>query len=985
MLYKSHNIQLVVNGQSVDIKSQQGFSLAINNSLFDPKKLSSTQAEYSYSFTLPATPTNNKIFNFANCLDKSNRFHQRWKAELYADEQLIFSGTLIINSYKDKEYGCNLVSPKVYNLEDIFGDAKLTDIPWSATPFNGISTINEYNAGGNKEVMFPLVSYGVFEKVPYNSDEVANDYTDKFVFDKYNRWWTESFYPSLNMLTTVKKAFEWKGYEVAGDAFSDTELNSIYMSTNLADGQVPTYNLANPLFGEVDLTTSLTTSGSGYEQELNFPYFHLVNGRAGFGSGNNPVNTKTYEEWNFNSVRIYDLLKNGSTTLQNSYMYDPNEKCIVIPADGWYMIYMNAETQLNTATTTITASQYCITDNGKGDDIESKDFTMTIGLDEVTPVEIQLVRNYDDNIEIIKGKWNKQYVIGDPTVDRYEQGNNRWYNNITEWRTAFPHEDLYNCKSPTKTNDLSLRNTQSQFGGNRTTSDSLGSTITTRGGSRSGGSNGGFGSGRTGNKSDRVYNSTMYGYVPVDMQLMCYDPAVNSDFICGFSSIGKGQPSVIKNGYSWTKSYADKMEAFYNQPGYMKLVRGTNDTIEEVATNFNQNEYSGTPTETFFMGSVISDGKRIANGMYGSLYTLVWLNKNDILELFEVHRAYNTTAGTDVNYSTNTNVRLKIKAMSPNSMAHLINEGFNYGSESEFDTGLRLSNFMNKETNISSFIQDILTAFNLQMTQEGKTITIDKRKNPLNNEYLPVIDLDDRANSIAASSENIEFPSSLAVKYKIDTEEWGYETTVPAEKLNDEDWAEYGDSGYTVLKISDDDYNVDNQEINLNFSYTWYDDFTWTEVDSGGTENSGNTLSLSIPVISKFTYMVPRYDYDECLKHDGFGLTQRFWLKPEKTDAFVWTASYPTEKVDIYIPKNSNDNIVLNYKDEENSLLMKYFNANQNVTSDKITLEVYISIDEYNLIKNGARVKFDKTVYIPTEIVYYPSGETPAKLTLMKL
>lgn len=978
MIYKSHYIQLFVNGEVVELRSQADFNLTINNTLFNPKELSSTQAEYSYEFNIPATPKNNKIFNFANCLDKSNRFHQRWKAQLYADEQLIFDGSLIINSFKDDEYSVNLVSPKVYDLEDIFGDAVLTDIPWSIQ-FNGVIDINHYNASGNPEVMFPLVSYGVFQKTPYNSDDVANDYTSKYDLDKYNKWWVESFYPSLNMLESIKKAFEWKGYNVGGDVFSDANLKDIYMSTNLASEQVPVYNLGNPLFGKVDLTVSVSTSGSGYEQELQFPYFHVTNPRAGFGGSPEAgfVNTRTYEAWNWQSIRIYDLMKSGATVNSQSYMYDPNEKLIVIPADGWYKIDIDATTKLATSTTSITAVQKVITDGGAGDDIEDKQLTMTFGMNETTPVEIQLIRNFDDNVELIKGKWNKEYKCGDPTLSAFTI-NNISYNNITEWRTEFPHEDLYNCSNPTKKNDLSLRNTQSQFGGQRTTEK------VTRGGSRNGGSSGDFGSGR-GNGNGRTYNTSFYGYVNPDKGLMAYDPVVNSNFICGFSSFGIGQAAVIKNGYSWTKSYSEKHDAFYYIKGYNKLFRQSgSSTIEEEETTFNHNDYLEAPVTTLNMSNALIAGKSVPTAMTGHISCCVWLNKNDRLELFEIHRAFTNEDGNPVDYATTTNAHLTIEAISPHNQAYLLSRNFDYNYTTDFDYALRLSNFMNKETTVSSYIQSLLDAFNFQMTQEGKNIFINKRKNPLISSYPPTVDLDNRVNSLDVESENIEYPSSIAVKYKIDTEEWGFEKSVPEDKINDDNWKDYGDSGYTVVKISDDDYNVDNQEKSLDFSYTWYDNFKWIEVDSADTENSGNTIVLSMPVISNFEWMVDGYDYDESMKHDGFSLSQRFWIKPKETDAFVWTDSYPSEKVYIYLPVNYNENLTLNYKNEPNSLLRKYFNCQMDLSSNKIKLDAYLTLDEYNQVKNGAKIKFDKTIYIPTEITYDPTGENPASITMMK-
>lgn len=974
MLINNHQINLIVNGKPLDLTSE-GLGIVIDLTLFTPELLSSTQSEFSYSFNLPATKNNNIILNYGNALDKPNRFKGNFKAILYADEKEIFSGILLVTGFKGDEYQCNLVSPKVYNLDDIFGEDTLYDIGGWYADFSGVTSINHYNEIGNNEFMFPLASYGVFEKKPYNSDEVANDYTDKFTFDKYNKWWVESFYPSVNMLSIVKKAFEWKGYNVEGDAFVDVNLKDIFLSTNLSSEQSPIYNLGNPLFGKVEIAATITAgTDAGYEQELNFPYFYVYNGSAGFGGANSSAaQTVNYDAWNFQSVRVYDILKNGSTSISGqSYMYDPNEKCVVIPADGWYKIYFYSETYLDTATTSITAAQniYTIGEAGKTD-IQEQDVEMTVGMDEITPVEIQLVRNYSDSIELIKGKYNKQYHNGNPTEERYRVGT-KWYENVTSWLSCYPHEDAYASVLPTEKNDLSLRNTQSQFGGQRS-------------GDRS--SDGKVGGSRTNpTTNQRRYASTNYGYVYRDNDIMAYDPVVSKDFICGFSSIGKC-PSVIKNGHSWTASYADEHNAFYYQPGYNKLYRneGTDATVQESATTFNQNDYKNAPFSNVIIGKRLIDGKQITTHMNGTVYCCVYLNKNDVLELFEVHRAYSTTKGIPVNYRTSTSVRLRIEAASPKSRAYLDYEGWDYTSPSEFDHKLRIPNFLNNETKVSDYIQSVLDAFNLQMSQTGKNISINKRKNPLSSKMPPIINLDNRVKSANVEAAKVEYPSSLAVKFKIDTEEWGFETTVPKERLNDEDWADYGDSGYTVIHLSDDEYNVNDEEKTLNFSYDWYDNFKWIEVDSGGTENSGNTISLSIPVISKFTYMIPNYDYDESMKHDGYSLTQRMWFKPKKTNAFVWTSSYPTEKVDVYIPSNNNGSLNLNYKNESNSILRTYFNSQMNVANSSVKVNCYLTIDEYNLLKNGARVKFDETVYIPTNIQYRVDGDELSQLTLLKV
>ena len=116
MIYREHNIEIYVNGELLDLESQN-INLRLNNTLFDPEKIASTQADYSFSFDVPSTPKNDKIFDYANNLSKLGKYLQRTHAEVYADGHLIFNGTMTVNSFKEKKYNCNLVSVKLYSLD----------------------------------------------------------------------------------------------------------------------------------------------------------------------------------------------------------------------------------------------------------------------------------------------------------------------------------------------------------------------------------------------------------------------------------------------------------------------------------------------------------------------------------------------------------------------------------------------------------------------------------------------------------------------------------------------------------------------------------------------------------------------------------------------------------------------------------------------------------------------------------------------------
>ena len=542
-------------------------------------------------------------------------------------------------------------------------------IPWYI-PFNGggdvssPNTIDWYNNeayGHNQnDVVFPLISYGAFQKSPSGGSETDDDelktYTSKFDLDKYNRWYVESFYPSLSMLETMKKAFEWKKYAVGGNAFTDNILKDVFMSTNLADGQVPIYNLGNPKFGQVSLSSTLNTSGKTYySQELNYPYFKV------FGNVETEASyLESKTEYNFESVFMYDLLGSGSSVTVDapSYMYQPNEKVIVVPASGFYKVEMRVNSTLNT-TGSLTVMHHIYDPFERTMSDES--ISLPVGFTENTPIEIALVRNYNDNYELIKGKRNKNYETGNPNQDSYTI-DGRTYSNVNDWLTCFPHEDPYNSTLPTKQNDLTLYNTQGRRRNDGSVSSHVGSRrsgAVTRAGTVSGHepydhSGGGdttvHGDGFD-SDSGRRWTPAKLGYIYNDGEIMCYDQAVSDAVICGFSSFYGGVASVMKNGYSWSKSNAEENQAFYPEIGYSFMRRDENNNIITEDTDYHYNTYINTPV------SYVNSQNTSMNGF---ISCMVWLEKDDILELMEVHRGFTTTAGTNVTYNTTTNVEFKI-------------------------------------------------------------------------------------------------------------------------------------------------------------------------------------------------------------------------------------------------------------------------------------------------------------------------------------
>ena len=1005
MITNAHYIELYINKELIELESQESLNMRINNVLFDPTKTSTTQAEYSFSFEIPSTPNNDRILNYANNLSKVNKFHARYPSQVYADGDLIFDGSLTIQKYsaRDRQYTCNLVNIKVNTLDEIFGESVLTDINNWNVEFSGSPTINSVNEDEESKYYFPLVSYGVFQKNYVVKDEVGATYTPKHTIDKYNKWWIDSFYPSLNVAETVKKAFEWKGYNVGGSMFSDPNIANVYASCNLANEQVPTYNLGNPKFGHCHLKVdwnnyngdsstgifgrpnSFRSNIGGIIQDLKFPYNEVR-------PAVNAFNSTASEQYNFSAVDIFNVLDSTNNpsgvtvqVMQETYMYDPGEQVIVIPADGWYKIKLKAQATLSGAGTTFEAEQWTNTFY-EGDEFKKRNVNIKRGFSEHTPLEIQLIRNYEDNVELIKGRKNITYDTGDPNQTEYRYRGGSYestvlWPNKTWWTTDFPHQDLLGSKCPTKPNELTVTTVTGNLKG-ADNSDRGGGWV--NGSETQGGTFGGNRNRRTeDNENGSTANSigmataNSFGYVHRDRFVMPYDQAVSTSFICGFSTLSDGTVSVMRNGSSWSKMSSVNNKIFADVRGLdlIKKITGTTTAeTETVATEYCANEYKNSSSYIYSTDNSITDAQ---------VECCVYLNRNDILELVAIQRDFDGQK-----YATSAHCEIEITAFSERSYEELKSDKyFNAYSDTEFPKLLNLFNFTNKEKKVSEWIDDVQKAFNLEIIQEGNNIDINTNKGYRKN-INNAIDIDDRVSNDDAIAEYISYPKEMSVKYKIDTSEWGFELTVPQEHINDEgdEWKKWGDSGFTIIQLNDDTYETSTQNIQTNFSYTYYDNFLWKECTSYGVENenfSGNTIS--IPVIEKAEYMAEGYGYEEAMKHDGFSFTQRFWYRQPLTTDYIWTADHMHEKIYLTYPINVQERFNLSYKDTEKSIVTEYFNIAPMLASNYVKVEVYLNPDEYKQIKGGALIHYDSDLYYVCEISGYDcSGNNPTELKLLK-
>lgn len=952
MIQKNHKVSITVNNELIELENDKSLNLRMNNIIYDPTKISSTQAEYSFSFNIPITPKNTRIFDFANILSKKNKFTKLYQAVVYGDGNEIFRGQLKITSIDDNTFKCNLVSVKINKIEDIFGESTMNQITWY-TPYEGVDTIDSVNKDMTSDYYYPLVCYGAFQKKPkatYSNE--YNAYTSKYLFDKYNLWYAESFTPSVRLTELIKRMFEQKGYNVTGDIFEDDIAKDIFLSTHLADKQIPVYNVGNPILGAIDVTFKMWTGASWEYKSANGKVYmnHTPHASLGYNL-NYPYDYAGYVDgskvYNFTQVSISDVFSIASKYNKESPDPRPYTKLlygtefsqnndnlyrdgyIVIPADGAYMIDMDIDIDISNNKAQEGALFY---ENGK-------QVVKTVSHSwEGMPIEVQLVRNCTDT-ELIHGFDGKVYNV-------------------------YPHE----APNTAQTNTT--------------------------------GTNTGSGRPNMGNRGHRVKSVASYavyntdsdtpdpeefnmGFMPKQGFMFCYDQLANPDFIAGFSTIGNC-PSVIKNGYSWSSETDVEMHSRYNCGGYYGVNwDGENSEYNWKSTTFNSNSYNGAPLD------FVRDNGAFKKKCH--LSCVVWLNRNDLLSLKVVRRQYD--GGTynedewpyrEVQYSPIYDAivsgKLSIKAYTPD-MGDLMATDLNYNNDTKFDKDLNLGQFLNKDIKQSDFINNFIKAFNLTVQQKGKNVNLNKNYIDFNRMLTPV-KLDDRVYNKNITIEPIEYPSSMQINYNIDDEEAGFYNSVPYPEINYDNWKDYADVGSEKVELTS---NEDAQETSesLTNSYTWYADFKYNKyADDGSTIIEVKNLSL--PIISKDEWMIENYKYEESMKVDGKGLPQRWWFRqPVNMDVQFETVNHAF--VNPSIPINTKDGFTLNYKNYDNTLLTRYFNITAYTSSDLIEFECYLTPQEYILLKKGAPIQINSDIYQICSITGFdPSGSNAAKIKAMR-
>lgn len=309
-------LELYIENTRIDL--HDGENITYNVSAQNIRDLGRVFGDYSQSFTLPATPTNNKVFQhyYQPDLDNSLNANTRLEAFIQINTFLYRSGVVEIESvavehgrpkhYTVAFYGMNT------SLKDKFEEKKLSDLDLSAydhpySDYNRKAGVNSYASGTNSSIIYPLITSD--DDWFYNSNS-ANHNDNNIAYHTTNDvHGIEAFMlkPALKVSRIIEAMEADFSITFNSTFFGTNKFTDLFMYLNAKEGYI---------FGEIgedytDLTTYTVPSGVTslvleYDVDLGTLQYQLV-----FTLNGEPIGTQTIATNLTNATFIYDGAQQG--------------------------------------------------------------------------------------------------------------------------------------------------------------------------------------------------------------------------------------------------------------------------------------------------------------------------------------------------------------------------------------------------------------------------------------------------------------------------------------------------------------------------------------------------------------------------------------------------------------------------------------------------------------------------------------------------
>ena len=958
------NIELYINKTLCDIQSPEKLGVRLNRVLINPSELSTKDAQYSYSITIPSTPINDAIFGYANVEEVKNKFNRQYLAQLYVDSVRIFDGLFKLGEIDaDGSYKGNLLIPAKKTISQIFGDKKMNEISneWILSlkdPQNEnaildmVEMMNRYNTDkGIPVCIFPLVLYGLLPKVPKLLKDGKEEYSGKTIWDKYVRLGIEDFPPSINCLAAIEAIFthqrDDKGefYKIGGSAFDDERLKNLYMSYQNPTDYQQEWNWGH--LGKFSIKgrwTNIKNDNRDIQRSHLETRFHQTQGDYEHIAVNllSAKNSDISVEED-NGTNIYQWKgKNEKNEEDNSVI---NNTHIVIPASGLYKVTFSATMKVGNSADNDFSSQ------------QNSDLNLRFSYAN----SYKAHNEFDSSryeVKLIRDRGNGGFEMDSQVIDSVFFKNNH-------------NQEMNKTGAYDEINQFPLFETSPKY----------------------------------------------FPQAEPDA-ILFVDPCQNANIISGFrwgngDLEGSGNPvdknhfdcSILsaKNGFSWDKALNTLTYSAVKSPPYWRygiLQNRVEEKEGEEAGEIDEEtvkEFGYEISEKFKVELNSPDNyirKHDNLNGDGLVHSIIWLEKGERITVVDVTdmgvwRRGRRKEGKRAYIKHEVTFDLQIEPYKVNSEWITANfEGtgtapMEWNESSDFKTDyIDLFKFLPSGQKIDDWLNNFCKAFNLQLTQpKDGEFELNVKQTRSTASVPSLIDLDTKASIAQRSNEPLGLPSEFQLGFKIDKEEEGY---VKAE----EDDKDGGGSFFTG--------NIDGQVLSQtsNFSYNWFKDITH-EVDGLVYDEGGLWLpgtikqNLKLPVITNKEIWKEQFsDYVVMMKKQYPNFSQRFWYKNNQTKnvGLIWA-----NKQELKLPELENNltnkavSLSIDYYNKSHSVLNTYFSIIATDDSNFTYIECFLTSDEYEQLDGSKLIKLNGDLYYIASIEGYdPTGGNKTKLKLIR-
>lgn len=234
--------ELYINGKAIEL--YPGSEIALTYQRNDIAELANRQADYSNTFTIPATNSNNVALNHANTIQgNSNTAYRRLPATfIRAGVPVITNGVAVLES-GSSDYEITLYSG-IFDFFEQLGDKSLKDIDWSDLnhqhTLSSILSLNSAYLNGTSVVCWPLINWGGYK----NNEPVDIKYQQ----------------PALKLKEIISRIIAQTNYTAIGEIFNEGLYNDLALTLNPEEQDVSEEDLADNSYS-ASLTQVLSDAG----------------------------------------------------------------------------------------------------------------------------------------------------------------------------------------------------------------------------------------------------------------------------------------------------------------------------------------------------------------------------------------------------------------------------------------------------------------------------------------------------------------------------------------------------------------------------------------------------------------------------------------------------------------------------------------------------------------------------------------------------